>query len=96
MPVALALSLFESDVVERAFGVDEKTIEGSRQRLEFGAPDAVEQDIVDRAAERADARGQESAKAGALGAYTNQLRAQSGKSITAERAAFLISLVPEL
>jgi hypothetical protein len=26
----------------------------------------------------------------------NQLRAQSGKAITAERAGFLISLVPEL
>ena len=48
------------------------------------------------AAERADARSQANAKAGALGAYMNELRAQSGKAITAERAAFLISLVPEL
>ncbi len=48
------------------------------------------------AAERADARGQANAKAGSLGAYVNQLRAQSGKAITAERAEFLIGLVPEL
>ena len=48
------------------------------------------------AAAAADARGQAQAKAGSLGAYVNQLRAQSGKAITAERASFLISLVPEL
>jgi hypothetical protein len=48
------------------------------------------------AAEAADARGQENAKAGSLGAYVNQFRAQSGKVITAERASFLIGLVPEL
>ena len=48
------------------------------------------------AAERAHARGDASAKAGSLGAYVNQLRAQSGKAITAERAEFLIALVPEL
>jgi predicted extracellular nuclease len=48
------------------------------------------------AAEAADARGNANAKAGSLGAYVNQLRAQSGKAITAERASFLISLVPEL
>ena len=41
-------------------------------------------------------RGDASAKAGSLGAYVNQLRAQSGKAITAERAEFLIGLVPEL
>jgi hypothetical protein len=49
-----------------------------------------------RAAERAHARHDASARAGSLGAYVNQLRAQSGKAITAERAAFLIALVPEL
>jgi hypothetical protein len=48
------------------------------------------------AAQRAGARGDSEAKAGSLRAYANELRAQSGKAITAERAEFLIGLVPEL
>ncbi|MEX2646412.1 MAG: ExeM/NucH family extracellular endonuclease [Gaiellaceae bacterium] len=45
-----------------------------------------------RAAEAADARGNANAKAGALGAYMNELRAQSGKALTADQAELLIEL----
>jgi predicted extracellular nuclease len=48
------------------------------------------------AADAADARGNDEAKDGALAAYVNELRAQTGKSITAERAEQLIELVDEL
>ena len=44
------------------------------------------------AAEAAAARGNVTAKNGALGAYRNELEAQSGKTITAERARTLIRL----
>jgi predicted extracellular nuclease len=49
-----------------------------------------------RAAAAADARGDEQAKAGSLRAYVNQLEAQSGKSLTAEDAAYLASLAAQL
>jgi hypothetical protein len=49
-----------------------------------------------RAAEEAEARGDAGAKAGALRAYVNQLRAQSGKSVSAEDAALLIELAGTL
>ncbi|MEX0674439.1 MAG: ExeM/NucH family extracellular endonuclease [Gaiellaceae bacterium] len=48
------------------------------------------------AAEAADARGNAQAKAGALGAYANELRAQSGKTISAEDAELLIELAGTL
>jgi len=48
------------------------------------------------AAEAAEARGNENAKRGALGAYVNQLEAQSGKSITADSAAWLAGLAGSL
>ena len=42
------------------------------------------------------AQGNENAKAGIVGAFINQVRAQTGKSITAEDAAILIRLVSAL
>lgn len=45
-----------------------------------------------RAAEAAAARGNASAKAGAIGAFINEVQAQSGKTLTAEQAATLIRL----
>ena len=48
------------------------------------------------AAEKAEERGDLEAKAGALGAYINELGAQSGKTLTAEQAEFLIGLASEL
>jgi hypothetical protein len=48
------------------------------------------------AAEAADERGDEQAKQGALGAYVNQLDAQSGKSITSDAAAQLAALAGTL
>jgi uncharacterized protein len=47
-------------------------------------------------AEQAAADGDAEAKAEALRAYVNELKAQSGKAIAAERAAFLIRLASEL
>jgi hypothetical protein len=44
------------------------------------------------AAEAAEARGDLSAKAGALGAYLNQMRAQAGKALT-EREAHALAIV---
>jgi uncharacterized protein len=49
-----------------------------------------------RAAEEADERGNAAAKAGAIRAYVNQLRAQIGKTISAEDAEFLIELARTL
>jgi hypothetical protein len=48
------------------------------------------------AAEAAEARGNQNAKRGALGAYVNQLEAQSGKSITADAATWLAGLAESL
>lgn len=48
------------------------------------------------AAEAAAARGNENAKNGSLGAYVNQLEAQSGKSIPADAAAWLAALAGSL
>ena len=48
------------------------------------------------AAEAAEARGATSAKRAALRAYVNQLEAQSGKSITADAAAWLAGLAQSL
>jgi len=48
------------------------------------------------AAEAAAARGNENAKNGSLGAYVNQLEAQSGKSIPADAAAWLAALAGAL
>ncbi len=48
------------------------------------------------AAAAAEARGNDDAKAGSLGAFVNQLEAQSGKSLTAEAAAYLIALAGQL
>jgi hypothetical protein len=48
------------------------------------------------AAEAADERGNDNAKAGSLGAYVNQLEAQSGKSLTAEAAAQLAAIAATL
>ncbi|MHB1241869.1 MAG: ExeM/NucH family extracellular endonuclease [Gaiellaceae bacterium] len=48
------------------------------------------------AAEAAAARGNENAKNGSLGAYANQLAAQSGKSIPADAAAWLAALAGAL
>jgi hypothetical protein len=47
-------------------------------------------------AEAADERGDDDAKAGSLGAYVNQLEAQSGKSLTAEAAAQLAAIAATL
>jgi predicted extracellular nuclease len=49
-----------------------------------------------RAAEAAEARGNEGAKAGALRAYVRQVRSQSGKTISAEDAELLIELAGTL
>jgi predicted extracellular nuclease len=49
-----------------------------------------------RAAEAAEARGNEGAKAGALRAYVKQVRAQTGKTISAEDAELLIELASTL
>jgi uncharacterized protein len=49
-----------------------------------------------RAAEKADERGNAAAKAGALRAYVKQLRAQIGKTISAEDAELLIQLASTL
>ncbi|HWN20385.1 MAG TPA: ExeM/NucH family extracellular endonuclease [Gaiellaceae bacterium] len=48
------------------------------------------------AAEAAEARGDEEAKRGSLGAYVNQLEAQAGKALTAEAAAHLAALAATL
>jgi uncharacterized protein len=58
----------------------------------------VEDALCDKlaAAEAADAAGNESAKAGALRAYVLQVRAQTGKSLTAAQAKILIELAGEL
>ena len=48
------------------------------------------------AAEAAAGRGNENAKNGSLGAYVNQLEAQSGKSIPADAAAWLAALAGSL
>lgn len=44
------------------------------------------------AAEAAEQRGNQNAKAGALNAYQNQVRAQTGKAITADHARVLLSI----
>jgi hypothetical protein len=48
------------------------------------------------AAEAAEARGDEEAKRGSLGAYVSQLEAQAGKALTAEAAAHLAALAATL
>jgi hypothetical protein len=48
------------------------------------------------AAARAAARGDSSAKAGSLGAYANELSAQSGKALTPSQAAILTTLAAHL
>lgn len=51
--------------------------------------------ILDAAA-RSAARGNENAKAGQVGAFINQVNAQTGKALTAEQAALLIAIVGTL
>jgi hypothetical protein len=65
-----------------------------RLTLEFVAHHGIANSLVAKlnAAEEAEARGDMSAKEGALRAYANQLRAQSGKALTAAQATFLINL----
>ena len=48
------------------------------------------------AAGAAEARGNAQAKAGAIGAFINELQAQAGKSLTAAQAATLIALAQAL
>ena len=48
------------------------------------------------AAEAAAARGNAQAKAGAIGAFINELQAQAGKALTAAQAATLIALAQAL
>jgi len=48
------------------------------------------------AAEAAEARGDAAAKAGAIQAYLNQLRAQSGKALTAREARALAIVAGEM
>jgi hypothetical protein len=65
---------------------------------QFVTDPAVAQGLIDKLnAIAADiARGNAHAKAGVVGAFINQVRAQTGKSITAEHAAILIRLVNAL
>ena len=48
------------------------------------------------AAEDAEERGNLSAEAGALGAFANQVNAQSGKALTPKQAQVLLTLVQTL
>ena len=48
------------------------------------------------AAAAAEARGNAQAKAGAIGAFINELQAQAGKALTAAQAAMLIALAQAL
>jgi hypothetical protein len=48
------------------------------------------------AAEQSDARGNAQSKAGQMGAYSNEIRAQTGKSLTSARAALLLSFAAAL
>lgn len=48
------------------------------------------------AAEAAAARGNAQAKAGAIGAFINEVQAQAGKALTADQAAILIRLAQAL
>ena len=65
---------------------------------QFVTDPAVAQGLTDKlnAIANAIAQGNAQAKAGAVGAFINQVRAQTGKSITAEQAAILIRLVRAL
>ena len=65
---------------------------------QFVTDTAVAQGLTDKlnAIATAMAQGNAQAKAGAVGAFINQVRAQTGKSISAEQAATLIRLVMAL
>ena len=65
---------------------------------QFVTDTAVAQGLTDKlnAIATAIAQANAQAKAGAVGAFINQVRAQTGKSITAEQAATLIRLVSAL
>ena len=81
-------------------GLDPTTSYADLRRLTLRYVDNadVAAGLIDKldAAESAEQRGNERAKQGAIRAYVNQLRAQSGKSLTAAEAALLISLAEEL
>jgi predicted extracellular nuclease len=81
-------------------GLDPTTSYADLRRLTLRYVDDadVAAGLIDKlnAAESAEERGNERAKQAAIRAYVNQLRAQSGKSLTAAEAALLISLAEEL
>jgi len=68
------------------------------RRADIVTDPVVAQGLTDKlnAIAAAIARGNANAKAGAVGAFINQVKAQTGKSITAEDAATLIRLVVAL
>ena len=81
-------------------GLDLTTSYADLERLTLAYVDdpAVAAALIDKldAAELAEQRGNEQAKRAAIRAYVNQLRAQSGKALTAAEAELLISLAGEL
>ncbi len=70
----------------------------SRLTLAYVADAAIAGALVAKldAAARAEERGNEQAKQGAIRAYVNQLRAQAGKALTVAEAEILIGLAEEL
>jgi predicted extracellular nuclease len=81
-------------------GLDPDTTFADMRRMtaEFVANRGIENSLLAklRDAEAAALAGDLEAKAAALRAYVNELRAQSGKALTKEQAEFLIGLVPSL
>ena len=98
--VRASLAYRASDHDPVIVGLDLTTSYADLRRLTLAYVDdaAVAAGLIDKldAAERAEQRGNEQAKQAAIHAYVNQLRAQSGKTLSAAEAALLISLAGEL
>lgn len=70
----------------------------SDQVLDFSSDPAVAQGLLDKlmAAQSAEERGNLKAKQNQLKAFQNQVRAQTGKSLTADEGAILLALIDQL